>query len=136
MRTISSRLSLQIVLTFFLLLNAGCGTIGILVDGNGGHPGPEPRPGHGPGPRTHPSYRALNIPPGHLPPPGQCRVWYPGKPPGHQPPPTSCESALTSAGMDSWVLYRDSDDAKTLEVKERKRNGPTVEIVISHYLID
>ncbi|MGB7291962.1 MAG: hypothetical protein WBD99_07310 [Thermodesulfobacteriota bacterium] len=26
------------------------------------------------------------IPPGHLPPPGEYRVWIPGIPPGHQPP--------------------------------------------------
>lgn len=34
--------------------------------------------------------QALDIPNGHLPPPGSCRVWYPDRPPGHQPPPTSC----------------------------------------------
>jgi hypothetical protein len=34
-----------------------------------------------------------SIPPGHLPPPGKCRVWYDDRPPGHQPPPTSCDSA-------------------------------------------
>lgn len=32
-----------------------------------------------------------SIPPGHLPPPGKCRVWYSGRPPGHQPPPGDCE---------------------------------------------
>jgi hypothetical protein len=31
-----------------------------------------------------------HIPPGHLPPPGECRVWLPGRPPGHQPPPGRC----------------------------------------------
>lgn len=30
------------------------------------------------------------IPPGHLPPPGACRVWFPDRPPGHQPPPGPC----------------------------------------------
>ena len=30
---------------------------------------------------------SLGIPPGHYPPPGQCRVWLPGTPPGHQPAP-------------------------------------------------
>jgi hypothetical protein len=32
----------------------------------------------------------VRIPPGHLPPPGKCRVWYPERPPGHQPPPGDC----------------------------------------------
>lgn len=121
---------LQIIVTFILLLNARCGTVGILVNGGGGVPAP------GPGPRSYPSYRALNIPPGHLPPPGQCKVWYPGKPPGHQPPPTSCESALRSAGMNSWTLYIPSDDPKILEVKERKGNQAKVEIIINRYTID
>jgi hypothetical protein len=31
-----------------------------------------------------------HIPPGHYPPPGECRVWIPGRPPGHQPPPVKC----------------------------------------------
>jgi hypothetical protein len=31
------------------------------------------------------------IPPGHMPPPGACRIWYPDRPPGHQPPPGPCE---------------------------------------------
>ena len=34
----------------------------------------------------------VRIPPGHYPPPGECRLWYPGVPPGHQPPPVSCHS--------------------------------------------
>lgn len=32
----------------------------------------------------------VHIPPGHMPPPGQCRIWYPDRPPGHQPPSGSC----------------------------------------------
>ncbi|HEX8257297.1 MAG TPA: hypothetical protein VF589_06660 [Allosphingosinicella sp.] len=43
------------------------------------------KPGHG------------GVPPGHLPPPGECRVWKPGVPPGHQPPPTSCRAARRDA---------------------------------------
>ncbi|MGH6894186.1 MAG: hypothetical protein ACREEP_18220 [Dongiaceae bacterium] len=34
--------------------------------------------------------KPVKIPPGHLPPPGQCRIWYPDRPPGHQPPPGPC----------------------------------------------
>lgn len=32
------------------------------------------------------------IPPGHMPPPGKCRVWYYDRPPGQQLPPVSCHS--------------------------------------------
>ncbi|MCE8019925.1 hypothetical protein HOP51_07330 [Halomonas sp. MCCC 1A11036] len=30
------------------------------------------------------------IPPGHMPPPGECRIWYHDSPPGQQPPPGDC----------------------------------------------
>ena len=36
--------------------------------------------------------RSADIPPGHMPPPGQCRIWYHGKPPGQQPAPGNCQS--------------------------------------------
>jgi hypothetical protein len=39
---------------------------------------------------THRDGIVLRIPPGHLPPPGECRVWRPGVPAGHQPPPFRC----------------------------------------------
>ena len=39
-----------------------------------------------------PSGERVEIPAGHLPPPGSCRVWYPDRPAGQQPPPTSCNT--------------------------------------------
>jgi hypothetical protein len=33
---------------------------------------------------------AVRVPRGHLPPPGECRTWYPNRPAGHQPPPYRC----------------------------------------------
>jgi hypothetical protein len=43
------------------------------------------------------------IPRGHMPPPGQCRVWYPGRPPGHQPPPGNCH-ALHHMPPGTWLV--------------------------------
>ncbi|MDM8166209.1 hypothetical protein [Roseovarius sp.] len=31
-----------------------------------------------------------HVPPGAMPPPGLCRLWYPNRPVGHQPPPGRC----------------------------------------------
>src|SRR5688500_11218832 len=49
------------------------------------------------------------IPPGHLPPPGQCRVWRDGVPPGQQPSPTNCDQAERMASRDrnARVIYGD-----------------------------
>lgn len=30
------------------------------------------------------------VPNGHLPPPGECKIWYPYRPAGQQPPPFRC----------------------------------------------
>ena len=32
----------------------------------------------------------FRVPPGHMPPPGLCRLWFVGRPPGHQPRPDAC----------------------------------------------
>lgn len=49
-----------------------------------------------------------DVPPGHLPPPGECRVWYYGVPPGHQPPPTDCATARREAARRGGrVIYGD-----------------------------
>ena len=54
---------------------------------------------------TPPHYRARpRIPPGHLPPPGACRVWYPGTPPGHQPPPGSCRVLRHHVPRGAWLV--------------------------------
>jgi hypothetical protein len=55
--------------------------------------------------------KAQGIPPGHLPPAGQCRVWYDSLPPGRQPAPTSCDRAeqLASRDRDARVIYGDRD---------------------------
>ena len=47
------------------------------------------------------------IPPGQVPPAGECRVWYDGRPPGQQPRSTSCSEAERIAARDSRarVIY-------------------------------
>jgi hypothetical protein len=47
------------------------------------------------------------VPPGHLPPPGMCRVWIDGVPPGHQPPVTDCATAQAQRTANSRVIYGD-----------------------------
>jgi hypothetical protein len=69
--------------------------------------------------------QSLGIPAGHLPPPGECRLWFPGKPAGHQPAPGKCEKILPDAPAGSWVLYRPASDSKEVHVRvvHSKRRG-------------
>ena len=64
--------------------------------------------------------QAQGIPPGHVPPAGQCRVWYDNVPPGRQPAPTNCDRAEQIASRDraARVIYGDrstraNDDWRT-----------------------
>ena len=53
------------------------------------------------------SARNQGIPPGQMPPAGQCRVWYEGRPPGQQPRATNCNEAerIASRSNSARVIY-------------------------------
>src|SRR5213076_825346 len=74
----------------------------------------------------------LGVPPGHLPKPGQCRIWIPGVPPGHQPRPKSrvCAGIEAVAPPGSWIIYRPTADRRLVHVREvdRARAGVVVRI--------
>jgi len=84
---------------------------------------PAPVPQRGPS-----SAATLGIPPGHLPPPGLCRVWLPGEPPGHQPPVRACASIEVVAPAGSWIVYRPPKHKKEVYVRvvDRRRAGMVV----------
>ena len=44
------------------------------------------------------------IPDGHLPPPGECRIWYPDRPAGHQPPPFKCGQPRGRVEPGGWYI--------------------------------
>lgn len=74
--------------------------------------------------------RSLRVPPGHYPPVGQCRVWFPGQPPGKQPKAGSCIGIGRVAPAGSWILYRPASDKKVLHARviDPKRDGVVVSI--------
>ena len=86
---------------------AGCAPRGVVVSS-----GPPSR-----GPSTA---ATLGIPPGHLPPPGECRVWVPGEPPGHQAPPGSCATLATRVPAHGWLVFNPDGD----EPGKGRRGGP------------
>jgi hypothetical protein len=77
----------------------------------------------------------LGIPPGHIPPPGQCRVWHPGTPPGHQPRPGSCSVAERQVGPGDWLLYRPTEERKIVKVSvyDDRRPGTRVSVRVYDY---
>lgn len=48
--------------------------------------------------------RSFRIPPGHYPPPGQCRIWDPNRPPGLQSPPGPCERLERQVPRGSYLV--------------------------------
>lgn len=88
---------------------------------------PQAQPG--PAPRRSPRTAAtLGIPPGHLPAPGMCRVWMPGRPPGHQAKARSCSNIERSAPAGSWIVERPGQDRKVVFVRmmDERRAGVVV----------
>lgn len=51
--------------------------------------------------------RAQGVPPGQMPPPDLCRVWYDNRPPGRQPSPTYCDraEAVVARERQARVVY-------------------------------
>lgn len=47
------------------------------------------------------------VPRGHRPPPGMCRIWLDGVPPGQQPEPTDCATAVRERPAGARVIFGD-----------------------------
>ena len=75
----------------------------------------------------------LHIPPGHLPPPGACRIWIPGDPPGHQPPPGECAKLQHRVPVGAWLLRRDANDPEHIEVLVFHKRRPSVVVEIRYF---
>jgi hypothetical protein len=67
---------------------------------------PGPPPVYHPGSAVASPAAPPRVPPGHLPPPGQCRIWLPGRPPGHQPPPGPCAALRQQVPPGAWLIQR------------------------------
>jgi hypothetical protein len=75
---------------------------------------------------------SLGIPPGHLPPPGECRIWLPGRPPGHQPPPGHCSDLKHEVPAGAWLLYRPKREHVRVSVCHASRPS----VIVAVYLYD
>lgn len=107
-----------------LVAAAGCTVVS-------SHRSAEPAPR--PAPRRASTAATLGVPPGHLPPPGRCRVWIPGQPPGHQAKARSCARIERYAPAGSWILYRPTSSKHVVEVRMVDRRRPGVVVQIKMY---
>jgi len=106
-----------------LILNGCSSTVVVARGGSRSAPAPAPA-----GPVAK-----LKIPPGHYPPPGQCRVWLPDRPPGRQPPSASCRAARGPIPPGAWVIYRPTKDKKVVEVTAYDEVKPEVVVWVRVY---
>ena len=93
----------RIVFIYLLVLFVnGCATYGkVILEDDEGSVSVEIDRGSGQG-----IYESTlpKIPLGHMPPPGECRIWYPGEPPGQQPPPGNCEELRHHIPPGTWLI--------------------------------
>jgi hypothetical protein len=91
------------------------------IPGTGSNAGSEPELKNENAPENASTAARFGIPPGHLPPPGQCRVWIPGEPPGKQKKKNAagdCSSLSRQVPAGGWLVYRPSEDKKEVVVRE------------------
>lgn len=106
---------LALILIGLAALLGACARVGV-ADGPGREGGPSPA-------------ATLGIPPGHLPPPGRCRIWNPEVPPGQQRGGRrggSCADLARRVPAGSWLVFRPTRDRSQVRVTVYGRGGPAV----------
>ena len=98
-------------------------------------PATEPAPEAAPRGRSPSTAASLGIPPGHLPPPGMCRVWMPDEPPGNQAKARSCSNIERTAPVGSYIVERPGKDKKVVHVRVMDERRPGVVVRMRVYEI-
>jgi len=79
------------------------------------------------------AHHKLGIPPGHLPPPGSCRIWVPGRPPGRQQKSGSCAELSHRVPKGAWLVHRDADNPDDIEVFVYDQKRPSVVVSVRYF---
>jgi hypothetical protein len=80
-----------------------------------------------------PRARVAHVPPGHYPPPGQCRLWYAGRPPGRQPKAVPCMALRGHIGNGVFIVHnsRSWDADYDWRGWEKKHPGSVPPVVLT-----
>ena len=111
---------LAIVGCAFIL--SGCKVTGFSLNLNSGD-------GHerAPAKKTYAKRGPLNIPPGHLPPLGMCKIWYPNTPPGRQSKRSGdCRTLQRRVPPGAWLISHPGGRASNtvdVSVYEKSSSG-------------
>lgn len=76
--------------------------------------------------------RSLGVPRGHYPPPGECRIWHPGRPAGQQPPPAKCDRLVGRVPHGAFILYngKEWDTRDDWRGRERRNPGSVPDVIL------
>ena len=75
-------------------------------------------------------YANLGLPDGHLPPPGECRIWYPARPAGQQPPPGKCGALSRQVPAGAWLMRRPDGQPQQVDVTVYDQQLPGVALSV------
>jgi hypothetical protein len=81
-------------------------------------------------------YTNLRIPEGHLPRPGQCRVWYAAASRGDQPPAGRCDRVSRHVPPGAWLIARSTADPAHVTVQVYDGYSPGVVVAIGVFRAD
>jgi hypothetical protein len=81
-------------------------------------------------------YTKLDIPKGHYPAPGECRIWYPDRPAGQQPPPGKCQELRSQVPPGAWLITHPPDDPKHVHINVYDERRPNTLQVVGEFDID
>lgn len=102
------RFAVVLVAVACAFLISGCTVTGFSLDINSGH-GPKKAKAHKTKTKGYAKRGPLNIPPGHLPPPGMCKIWFPNTPPGRQSKRSgNCKTLQRRVPEGAWLIRHPS----------------------------
>lgn len=83
--------------------------------------------------KEKPKHARLAVPAAYMPPPGLCRIWYPGRAHGKQPKPRPCHVVMGHVPVGAWLISRGGTHHHEVYVTQPDRHQPSLMIDIGVY---